>query len=250
MKPPVEFNDWTDYRQRMNRLLKIDLQRTVVLTIDMQREYLDLEIGGSPLAADDCKRVLEHTKALLDLSRRCALPIIHVYVRRRQIEVEHGLNGGAAYSLSQKSGLPQNLNTRSAGAPDRIEGSAQAEVPSSLVHPSDLHVTTKKMLDGFLGTELDLLLSQVFHPTAVITVGVNTDTCVLSTALSASNRGYRAIVVSDCVASMRGKDQHWMALEVMSRSFAWVLTLQEVKDKLSQNSVRRTGIGADSIGAS
>ena len=53
-----------------------------------------------------------------------------------------------------------------------------------------------------------------------------------STAFSTSNRGYKTVVVSDCVASMRGKDNHWMALQLMSRSIAWVLTVEELKEKL------------------
>jgi hypothetical protein len=31
---------------------------------------------------------------------------------------------------------------------------------------------------------------------------------------------------------MRGLDHHWMALELMSRSIAWVMTVDEVKAKL------------------
>ena len=49
----------------------------------------------------------------------------------------------------------------------------------------------------------------------------------------AGNRGYQPVVVSDCVASMRGPDQHWMALELMARSVAWVMTVEEVKAKLA-----------------
>ncbi len=53
-----------------------------------------------------------------------------------------------------------------------------------------------------------------------------------TTSFSASNRGYKTIVVSDCVASMRGKDNHRMALALMSLSIAWVLTVEEVTAKL------------------
>ena len=62
--------------------------------------------------------------------------------------------------------------------------------------------------------------------------GINTDTCVLATTFAAGNRGYQPVVISDCVASMRGLDQHWMALEIMSRSIAWVLTIDEFKAKV------------------
>jgi nicotinamidase-related amidase len=101
-----------------------------------------------------------------------------------------------------------------------------------LVVPGDTHVVTKKSLDGFLDTDLDFVLRRVYGAETVILAGINTDTCVYSTAFSASNRGYQTVVISDCVASMRGKDHHWMALELMARSIAWVLTLEELRAKL------------------
>lgn len=124
--------------------------------------------------------------------------------------------------------------------PDRLVGSPQAQVPASLVEPDDIHVTTKKSLDGFQGTDLEILLRRVFDAETVVLTGINTDTCVYSTAFSASNLGYQPIVVSDCVASMRGKDQHWMALELMSRSIAWVLSVEQFKDKVSAATLTRS----------
>ena len=42
----------------------------------------------------------------------------------------------------------------------------------------------------------------------------------------------RRMVISDWVASMRGLDHHWMALELMSRSIAWAMTVDEFKAKV------------------
>lgn len=55
--------------------------------------------------------------------------------------------------------------------------------------------------DSFRDTGLDFLLRRVYQAEAV-------------------------------VASMRGKDNHWMALELMSRPIAWGLTPEEPKGKL------------------
>ena len=71
-----------------------------------------------------------------------------------------------------------------------------------------------------------------FGDATVVLTGINTDTCVYSTAFSTANRLYKTVVISDCTASMRGKDSHEMALELMSRSFAWVLPLAEFKAKV------------------
>ena len=109
---------------------------------------------------------------------------------------------------------------------------SQAELPAELVAPGDVHVTTKRVMDSFHGTDLDTLVGRVFKAETVVLTGINTDTCVLVTTFAAGNRGYRPVVISDCVASMRGLDQHWMALEIMSRSIAWVLTVDEFKAKV------------------
>ncbi len=117
--------------------------------------------------------------------------------------------------------------------PDRVLGSPESEVPQSLVEPEDLHVTSKKSLDGFADTELGFLLERILGARYVLITGVNTDTCVYSTTFSAANRGYWPVVVSDCVASMRGVDSHQMALELMSRSIAWVLTADETLERFT-----------------
>lgn len=230
--PPVAFQDRSEYKARMNGLLTLDRARTVVVTVDMQRDYLDLEVASAPVAADEAERVLKHARDLLDLARADGLPVVHVYVNRRPVELERGVLAGQTFQANARHRLTQNAQAGPRTIPDRQEGSPQAAVPAMLVAPGDVHVTTKKSLDSFLDTDLDFLLRRVYQADAVILCGINTDTCVYSTAFSASNRGYKTVVVSDCVASMRGKEHHWMALELMSRSIAWVVTLDELREKL------------------
>jgi biuret amidohydrolase len=231
VKPPVEFLDRSAYKTAMNELLEVDPRRTVMLTVDMQRDYLDMSVASSPVAPDEAERVLQRAKELLDFARAEGIPVVHVYVSRRPIELDRGL-AGPKVATSNRHRVSQNVQTEVRDIPDRLSGSPQAEVPSSLVGPNDVHVTTKKSLDGFLDTDLDVVLRRVLRADTLVISGVNTDTCVYSTTFAASNRGYAPIVISDCVASMRGKDAHWMALELMSRSIAWVLTVDEFKDKI------------------
>ncbi len=230
--PPVTFRDMTEYKERMNALLTIDPRRTVVLTIDMQRKYLDMEIGSDPVARDESERVLKHGKELLDFARVEKLPVIHVNVNMRPIELERGLSGTPFSRVGRKYDLSQNAQAGVSRVPDRLVGSPQPEVPTALVGPGDIYVTSKKVMDGFFGTELEVLLQRVFHADAVVLTGINTDTCVYATTFATSVRGYKPIVISDCVASTRGKEHHWMALELMSRSIAWVLTVKQFNEKI------------------
>ena len=232
MIPPVTFRDMTEYKERMNALLTLDPRRTVVLTIDMQRNYLDMEIGGDPVAPDESERVLKHAKELFDFARAKGMLVVHVNVNRLPTELERGTFGNAYGKLGRKKDLSQNAQAGVSRIPNRLVGSPQAEVPAALVSPADIHVTSKKEMDSFFCTELEVLLQRTLQVDAVVLTGINTDTCVYATTFATAVRGYKPIVISDCVASTRGKDHHWMALELMSRSIAWVLTVEQFKDKI------------------
>src|SRR5574340_844950 len=229
MQPPVEIRDRSEYKRRMNDLLKIDPRTTVVVTVDMQNDYLDMNAGTAPVAQEEARRVIGHSRRLLDFARAQGMPVIHAYVSRRPVEAARGLGISAFVDASQRARLSQNAQAEARKAPDRIEGTPQAQVPAELVAPGDTHVTTKRVMDAFIGTDLDTLLGRVFKARTVVVAGINTDTCVYATTFAASNRGYQPVVISDCVASMRGLDHHWMALELMSRSIAWVMTVDEFK---------------------
>lgn len=232
MQPPVEIRNRSDYKRRMNELLKIDPRRTVIVTVDMQNDYLDMKEGTAPVAPEEAKRVIAHTRKLLDFARAEGLPVVHAYVKRRPVEVDRGFVTSTLISVSQRARLTQNAQAEARKGPDRIDGTIQAELPEELVAPGDVHVTTKRVMDSFHGTDLDTLLGRVFKAETVVLTGINTDTCVYATTFAAVSRGYQPVVISDCVASHRGLDHHWMALELMSRSIAWVMTVDEFKAKL------------------
>lgn len=232
MKPPIDIKDRTEYKRRMNELLRIDSRRTVVMTVDMQNDYLDVERGHAPVAPEESKRVIGHARKLLDFARAEGLPVVHVYVKRRTQEIGKGTLGTPLVRIGNQARISQNAQAEARKVPDRVEGMYQAEVPAVLVAPGDIHVTAKRAMDAFLETDLDMLLGRVLKAETLVITGINTDTCVYATTFSASNRGYQPVVISDCVASMRGLDNHWMALELMSRSIAWVMTVEEFRSKV------------------
>jgi len=71
MKPPVEFQDRREYRERMNALLTIDRRRTVMVTVDMQRDYLDPEVATSPVTPPLTQKlsVIPRPQKILDLMK-------------------------------------------------------------------------------------------------------------------------------------------------------------------------------------
>ncbi len=232
MTPDIEFSNRQSYKEGMKNLLSIDPARTVVLTVDMQYSYLQTDAGGDPILPDEAARVLRGTKRLINFAHEQCIPVVHVYTTRRKKELEINPFPFSVGRIGRSVKLWQTPHTAQGELPDRPEGSHRSQVPSELVSPQDLHVTTKKTMDGYLYSDLDWILSYHLKPETVVLTGINTDTCVYSTAFSTANRGYQPVVISDCVASMRGKDSHLMALELMARSIAWVLTVEEFEGKI------------------
>lgn len=234
----MEIRDTSSFKEAMNRALHLERSGTVSLTVDMQREYLDESVGQSVVEPAEAQRVLLAAKRFLDGCRSLGLPVVHAYVTRRPEELAAGIHtGGLAYNILGRdigaSQLPHRpVRTRG----DREVGSPESEVPAALVAASDVHVATKKSLDSFAGTDLEFLLSRTFGANTLLISGINTDTCVYSTTFTAANLGYTPVVVSDCVASMRGTDSHEMALELMARSIAWVLPSSEILERLGSGS--------------
>jgi biuret amidohydrolase len=91
----------------------------------------------------------------------------------------------------------------------------------------------KREMDSFHLTDLEMILRRYLNPEVVLIAGINTDTCVYATTFGASVRGFRPVLIEECVASMRGADHHQMALELMAGSVAWVLTMAELRAKLA-----------------
>ena len=82
--------------------------------------------------------------------------------------------------------------------------------------PEDI-VFQKRRPDGFIGTDLDLMLRSNGIRTILIG-GVATEGGVEGTARSARNLGYDVVVLKDCVGS-RSRELHELALKLMEQTF-------------------------------
>ncbi|MGZ8435131.1 MAG: cysteine hydrolase [Candidatus Binatia bacterium] len=91
--------------------------------------------------------------------------------------------------------------------------------------PQDI-VFHKRRPDGFIGTDLDLMLRSNGIKTILIG-GVATEGGVEGTARSARNHGYDVVVLKDCVGS-RNRELHEMALKLMEQTFFEVVTAADI----------------------
>jgi nicotinamidase-related amidase len=84
----------------------------------------------------------------------------------------------------------------------------------------------KRRPDGFVGTDLDLMLRSK-GISAILIGGVATEGGVEGTARTARNLGYDVVILKDCVGS-RSREQHEMALKLMQAGFFDISTANEI----------------------
>ena len=219
--------------------LVLDQDRTAVVTIDMHRGHLDMQVATMPAQPEDAKRVIANARAVLDFSRKRKLPIIHVVLVYRKLP-GLGSEGMASPFWKALHAAQGALDRLTPGRPStvrehNIEGSPGTQIIHELYREGDYVIDNKKRLDCFYGTDLRMLLDALGIKSVVL-MGINTNTCVLNTAFTAFNFDYRVVVLSDCVASMYGDDLHVLGLQNVSRCLGWVITNEQFFHKLEGKS--------------
>jgi nicotinamidase-related amidase len=233
----VQIVDRSSLLSGLFKELVIEKKRTAIITIDMHRGHLDMDVATMPAKSDDATRVIARGKEVLDFSRTNHLPVIHAVLVHRRIP---GIGTDAMVSpfwqaMHAAQGETDRLvpGRKSTVREHNVEGSRGTEIMPELYREGDYVIDNKKRLDCFYGTDLKHLL-EVLNTRTVVLMGINTNTCVLNTAFTAFNFNYRVVVLSDCVASMYGDDLHELGLQNISRCLGWVVTNQQFFEKLKE----------------
>jgi nicotinamidase-related amidase len=213
----------------MKAALHIEPTYSAVITIDCQRGNLDPTIASLPVPEAECTRVLAGLNRLIARARAEAIAIIHVdTVYEPSLLGTHPferamLEAKQSFTPHKQSNFSRH---KSPGSPEA------AFMPGLDVREQDYRISSKRTFDSFYGTQLEILLRSL-HIDTLLIGGCNTNTCVLATAFGAYVRGFKVIVISDCVASAYGEDLHLFALTNIQRRLGWVLTLDELDAKLA-----------------
>jgi nicotinamidase-related amidase len=199
----------------------VDEVRAAVVAIDLHRGHLDPEVATMPVVAGTEERITEANRRFFERCRDEGIPIIHQLTKYRDVE-EIRSNPFWRTRADDPDATRKNVERHN------IEGSPGCEIiPELLDTERDWVVDTKKRYNCFVGTDLDFVMRKHGINTVLLT-GVNTNSCVLSTATSACSRDYAVFVVEDCVDSMDGPEIHEAALACVRAAFGWVMTSDEV----------------------
>ncbi len=225
--------DRSEIVEALKAELALDPRRTAVLAVDLHRGHLDPEVATMPVPAERARRVVENAARLLRIARAAGLPVIHVVLENRVLPdglAESGRN--PFWRAVERAGVSLTPEGRAAVLGHNRPGSPGTQIMPELgPEPGDYVINSKRRLSAFYGTDLEIILRALGVET-ILLIGVNTNTCVQCTAFDAFNRDLGVVVVADCVDSMYGADLHLFGLENIARAFGWVLSLDEVEQKL------------------
>jgi nicotinamidase-related amidase len=233
----VELVDRSSLLSGLYKQLSLRSKQTALVTIDMHRGHLDMEVATMPAKPEDAKRVIANAKAALDFARGLKIPVIHVVLVYRRIPElgSEGMSSPFWKAMHAAQGETDRLTPgrKSTVREHNVEGSPGTQIIPELYRPGDYVIDNKKRLDCFYGTDLRQLLDAL-EVENVLLMGINTNTCVLNTAFTAFNFDYRVVVLSDCVASMYGDDLHVLGLQNVARCLGWVLTNEQLFENLKE----------------
>lgn len=236
---PVEIVDRSSLISGLYRQLELKPADTAVITIDMHRGHLDMDVATMPAKPEDAARVIKNARAALDAARKLGIPVIHVVLVYRKLKGigSEGMTSPFWKAMHAAQGETDRLTPgrKSTVREHNVEGSPGTQIIAELYKDGDYVINNKKRLDCFYGTDLRQLLDTL-KVRNVVLMGINTNTCVLNTSFTAFNYDYRVVVLSDCVASMYGDDLHVLGLQNISRCLGWVITNDQLFEKLKETS--------------
>jgi nicotinamidase-related amidase len=194
-----------------------------VVAIDLHRGHLDPDpaVATMQLAPDRAARVVAANARFFAGCRAAGVPIVHLLTQYRDADEIAAMPAWKARARNPNNPRKNVLKHNIAGMP------GVTVMPQVLDAKRDWVVDTKKRYDCFVGTDLDFLLRTHGINTLFVT-GVNTNSCVLSTSLTACSRDYAVIVVEDCVDTVDGPALHDAALACIRTAFGLVMRADEI----------------------
>jgi nicotinamidase-related amidase len=176
--------------------LAINFDKTALIIIDMQRDFLEPGGFGAALGNDVSRlqAVVAPCRDVLEAARRRGLLIIHT-------REGHRPDLSDAPPMKVERGDPA-LRIGAPGPMGRIliRGEPGHDIVPELYPLAGEPVIDKPGKGAFYQTDLELMLRNRSIDTLLV-CGVTTEVCVNTTVREANDRGFRCIVLADCCGS-------------------------------------------------
>jgi biuret amidohydrolase len=176
--------------------LDLQLHRSALVIIDMQRDFLEPGGFGAALGNDvsRLKAAVGPCKNVLGAARGLGMLVIHTREGHRPDLADappHKVDRG---DPAMRIGAPGPMGRI------LVRGEPGHDIIPELYPAENEPVIDKPGKGAFYQTDLDLMLRNRGIDTLLV-CGVTTEVCVNTTVREANDRGYRCIVLSDCCAS-------------------------------------------------
>ena len=211
--------------------IEIDLRKTAVIVVDMQNAFISkggyFDLIGTDISSN--QKIIGACKNVIDEARLKGATILYLRMALSEDLSDVGPQDSPAY---RKSRILPLLN-KNPELKEKIyfDGSWGAKIIDDLKpEPGDI-VIKKQRYDGFIGTNLDIILRtrQIKY---LLFVGVATNVCVESTLRHAFFLDYFPILLSDAV-SQKGSDLIQKATIYNTQSlFGWVSTSEKILEAI------------------
>ena len=197
---------------------EIDPRRTALLVVDLQRGYVERDLGIGPRIQARFPDVHEYYYPLIEKAVIPNSVRLREFFAGRGVQIIYtrmGLQLPTAKDVASWSWRHRHVGGDNADL--FMSGTPEHELVSEFtVGPHDL-VMDKNTLSPFASTPLDQVLRNMGIENVVIT-GVTTNAAIETTAREAGDRGYCPIVVEDAVAAYLPDDHEG----AMATSTWWV----------------------------
>jgi nicotinamidase-related amidase len=199
--------------------LAVDVARTALIVIDMQRDFLEPGGFGESLGNDVSllAAAIAPCQRLLAAARKLNMLVIHT-------REGHRPDLSDAPPAKVERGAPElRIGARGPMGRILIRGEPGHDIIPALYPIDGEPIIDKPGKGAFYATELHSMLIHRDIETLII-CGVTTEVCVHTTVREANDRGYRCLVPGDCCASYF-PEFHEVALRMIKAQgaiFGWV----------------------------
>jgi nicotinamidase-related amidase len=208
----------------------INPERTAVIVIDMQRDFLEPGGFGESLGNDVSllTKAIEPIRALLAGARQKKMLVIHTREGHRP-----------DLSDAPKAKVERGAPSARIGAPGPMGRILIRGEPGQDIIPELYPIEGEPIIDkpgkgAFYATDLQSILVNKGIENLIV-CGVTTEVCVHTTVREANDRGYRCIVPGDCCGSYF-PEFHEMGLRMIKAQggiFGWVTDSQKILTALA-----------------
>jgi len=210
--------------------ITIELDRTALIIIDMQRDFLLPGGFGESLGNDvsRLKAAVRPIAGLLEVARARKMLTIHT-------REGHRPDLSDAPKAKVERGTPTTrIGTKGPMGRILVRGESGHDIIAELYPREGEPIIDKPGKGSFFATDLHLILQNQGIENLIV-CGVTTEVCVHTTVREANDRGYRCIVPGDCCASYF-QEFHDVALKMIKAQggiFGWVTDSVQVLQALA-----------------